>query len=720
MIAPRGEALARATSTVPTQSGSPPRRTSGFRWSSPDGEPGRHSSLVELEPGAALLDPAILELLERCFAKLCGTDSNIDRGDLKHALELKCDYLAERILCVLDEDGDGLIDREDFLGSIRTLLFGSARERLSFAFRIHDLDGDAVLSRAELEHMIGLGLREDALEAPEREAARLTDLLLAAADKDGGQTLCFAEFEAAIRMHHTVFNQVTRSGLVWLAPDEGIRDEVASIAARVPEPTFRERLSRRVAILGHRLENRALPYALFAAWGLANIVLFARAGSTYAAAGAPLAVQVARGAGACLKLNAALILLPSLRLLLTWVRRIPRLQFLPVDEALGFHRLLGTTILAFGAVHTGAHLWNKSPAFAQNPLRVIASMKAGPTGLALLVGLTLLWLFALPRVRAWNFEAFHYSHLFYLAFFPLLFMHGPKFVAWGALPCALFVVDRGLRMLRRTHRSQVLSATALRSQVTRLELARPPGFEHHATDYVFIRIPEISRHEWHPFTISSAPQRERLGLHIRALGNWTRELHALIASGRADTQPAIEVEVDGPYGAPCAHIFSSKKVVLIGAGIGATPFASVLESIALAGQEGRQLGQLEKVHFFWVNRDQKGFEWFRVLLASIERTDQGRLLDIRTHMTGGRNDAASSLLSLARELSRAQGQCDLVTGLRAGTRMGHPDFARELGRIALLHAPDPVAVYFCGPPGLARKVRTVCAKLGMDFRQEHF
>ena len=715
MIAPKGEVTSEPASGLTRTS-----RSSGFRWSNPDGESTRCSSLIELEPGVTRLDPAIHELLERCFRRLCGDDGNIDRGDLQHALDLRCDQLADRILRVLDGDGDGLIDQHDFLDSIRTLLFGSARERLLFAFRIHDLDGDGVLTRSELETMIGLGLRADALECPEREAERLTELLLRAADRDHGQSLCFEEFDAAIRRHGAVFNQVTQSGLIWLAPDELAAEELATLSAGAARPGLWRRLRGRLGRLAQDLENRALSHALFAAWALANVLLFVRASASYAAAGAPLPVQIARGAGACLKLDCALILLPTLRLALTWVRRVPRLQFLPVDEALGFHRVLGSAILAFAWLHTLAHLWNRDPGLGHNPLQVIAAMKAGPTGLVLLLGLTVLWVFALPRVRALRFEAFHYSHLFYLAFFPLLFVHGKNFIAWGTLPCGLFVLDRALRMLRRSHRSQVLSATALRSQVTRLELARPPGFEHRATDYLFLRIPEISRHEWHPFTISSAPEREHLSLHVRALGNWTRRLHALVAGGRTGEAANMEVEIDGPYGAPCSHIFSAKKVVLIGAGIGATPFASVLESIALASEQGRKLGQLEKVHFFWVNRDQKGFEWFRVLLAAIERTDQGRIIDIRTHMTGGRNDASSSLLSLARELSRARDRCDLVTGLRAGTRMGRPNFAKELARIAAQHAPDPVSVYFCGPAGLARKVRAACTRLGLVFRQEHF
>ena len=42
----------------------------------------------------------------------------------------------------------------------------------------------------------------------------------------------------------------------------------------------------------------------------------------------------------------------------------------------------------------------------------------------------------------------------------------------------------------------------------------------------FIR---LSRKEWHPFTISSAPEvGDYFTLHIRGVGNWTNKLHELI------------------------------------------------------------------------------------------------------------------------------------------------------------------------------------------------
>ncbi len=57
-------------------------------------------------------------------------------------------------------------------------------------------------------------------------------------------------------------------------------------------------------------------------------------------------------------------------------------------------------------------------------------------------------------------------------------------------------------------------------------ITRPPNFKFRSGDYLYIKIPRIARYEWHPFTISSAPElKDELWLHIRTLGNWTNKLY---------------------------------------------------------------------------------------------------------------------------------------------------------------------------------------------------
>ena len=51
--------------------------------------------------------------------------------------------------------------------------------------------------------------------------------------------------------------------------------------------------------------------------------------------------------------------------------------------------------------------------------------------------------------------------------------------------------------------------------------------------------------------------------------------------------------IDGPYGTPTRRIFASEHAVLIGAGIGITPFASILQSIMHRSVPQQQLGLVE-------------------------------------------------------------------------------------------------------------------------------
>ncbi|NXR28416.1 NOX5 oxidase, partial [Cinclus mexicanus] len=63
-------------------------------------------------------------------------------------------------------------------------------------------------------------------------------------------------------------------------------------------------------------------------------------------------------------------------------------------------------------------------------------------------------------------------------------------------------------------------------QVTHLVIQRPKSFRFQPGDYIYLNIPAIAAYEWHPFSISSAPEQpDTLWLHIRARGQWTTKLY---------------------------------------------------------------------------------------------------------------------------------------------------------------------------------------------------
>lgn len=52
-----------------------------------------------------------------------------------------------------------------------------------------------------------------------------------------------------------------------------------------------------------------------------------------------------------------------------------------------------------------------------------------------------------------------------------------------------------------------VSTALVCAQVTHLVIKRPQFFHFKPGDYVYINIPVIAKYEWHPFTISSAPEQ---------------------------------------------------------------------------------------------------------------------------------------------------------------------------------------------------------------------
>ena len=124
---------------------------------------------------------------------------------------------------------------------------------------------------------------------------------------------------------------------------------------------------------------------------------------------------------------------------------------------------------------------------------------------------------------------FYWTHFLYIIFWILLIVHAPNFWKWFIGPACVFACEKLLSVCKSRSekgKSYVVTGVVLPSKVVNLVIKRPPNFNFKPGDYVYLNVPSIANFEWHPFTISSAPeQRDTLSLHIRAVGQWTRSLY---------------------------------------------------------------------------------------------------------------------------------------------------------------------------------------------------
>ncbi|NXF00983.1 NOX5 oxidase, partial [Smithornis capensis] len=726
-------------------------------------------------------DTEWLRWVTKQFGNIAGKDKEINLEEFKTALQVKESFFAERFFMLFDADGSGSISLEELLGALRLLVHGGPMDKLSFLFQVYDVDGkmrkipgvlltpglcgisgsptgSGSIDADELHMVLRWCLRESSLSLPEERLGDLTRTLLEAADRDHSGSITFEELREQLEAFPELLENLTISAASWLKP-----------------PVPPERRRPRCLSRGY-WQNRRGQLGCLGGYTALNLLLFALAALRHRGLGPALAL--ARGCGHCLNLNCALLAVLMLRRCLTWLRSTAVGAVLPLEQHVHFHQLVGYVVLALAAAHTAAH--GTSVGVSQRdggPGLAEYLLWAGPgtapqTGLALLGLLLAMGTFSSPCVRrGGHFEIFYWTHLSYISIWILLLLHGPHFWKWFLVPGSLFVLEKVLGLAWRRAWLPIVEVTLLPSKVTHLVIQRPPSFHFQPGDYVYLNIPAIATYEWHPFSISSAPEQpETLWLHIRALGQWTNKLYEYFQQlelpspepkplGRSHCWaqvaweffqlldfplafPLSQCYIDGPYGTPTRRIFTSEHAVLIGAGIGITPFASILQSIMYRFRRRKQSCpschhswseelqeqemSLRKVDFIWITRDQEHFEWFVSLLTKLEMEQAelepgGKFLELHLYMTSalGRSDMKGLGLQVALDLLAAKEKRDSITGLRTRTQPGRPNWSKVFGKVAEEQR-GKVQVFFSGSASLAREIREHCEHFGFRFSKENF
>ena len=288
-------------------------------------------------------------------------------SELQRALGLRAEYLARRVMAAFDIDGDGVIRRDEFLEGVRKLVLGSPRDRLLFAFRVHDDDGDGNLDRVELVRMVTLALAEDDVARRDAQVERLVAALLVG------------------RRHRPRRAHVVRGVRGGRRPppaapraDDARRGAMDCVRTRTSWPASRRRAGR----------ARRVRRGWSAGWAPVDLRRRLGAGQRRAARAGHAArrrgratpsdfiAQVSRATTRPIELDGAHHPLPVLRRLLTWVRRTWLGRVVPVDEAVDFHRIVGHTLFALLRRARGRRSSSATPRREADPRRSSSSERA--------------------------------------------------------------------------------------------------------------------------------------------------------------------------------------------------------------------------------------------------------------------------------------------------------------------------------------------------------
>ena len=200
-----------------------------------------------------------------------------------------------------------------------------------------------------------------------------------------------------------------------------------------------------------------------------------------------------------------------------------------------------------------------------------------------ITALGLYWIIAIlsaPIVRSWSWETFQLGHILMFPIIGLLCAHGtskilqsPMLGYWLAFPLFLVLLERSTRLAYGCRK--VLARLEVLDECTvtiTFEHLRGNWWNYEAGQYIFLQVPSISFFQWHPYTVSSC-NGKLVQVHIQTGGDWTRRLRSL------PTEEYIRIGVDGPFGAPSQTFYEFDRDIVLGAGVGITPFSAIMTDL---------------------------------------------------------------------------------------------------------------------------------------------
>ncbi|KAL3664386.1 hypothetical protein V7S43_010709 [Phytophthora oleae] len=397
------------------------------------------------------------------------------------------------------------------------------------------------------------------------------------------------------------------------------------------------------------------------------------------------------------------------------------------ERALFYHKLFAYTTIVLSLLHGLAYLLAHHHGDERGETSKVA------TGIVMLVAMGLLFAMSLSFIRRRFFEFFMRVHwILFLVVFIVGMAHGATLALVGIVP---WIIDLLFRLVYRARiykqgslfkkkdvnsdlirtgmgiiASDKVSVAVLPGEITRISFPRVRKdtgeiSSFNAGQYAFLCIPSISKLQWHPFTISSAPHEDIIFFYIKASGDWTNQVYE--AAKKEDF--ICDILVDGPYGHVSIDIENPEiysHFALFAGGIGITPMRSILNWLHYKRYTlGRS--EIKRVDFVWAIPNHDGI---KALMDNAVPNGEESAAPVGYFPCEILRDNASSAFHSEIYVTNAERDVEdpvnqqLGHCLQYGSRFDRVAILRTLGEQAKQDGKDRVAVLACGPIALVRAV----------------
>ncbi|TYZ63023.1 hypothetical protein PybrP1_004017 [[Pythium] brassicae (nom. inval.)] len=406
------------------------------------------------------------------------------------------------------------------------------------------------------------------------------------------------------------------------------------------------------------------------------------------------------------------------------------------ERLVKFHRWLGVTMTVAVVVHLVE---------ATQVVRVVATEQHGKVvplfGFVAFLSFAAMALLANAYVRRVAFEVFYFSHRV-LSVVGLVFaiLHAPKIIGVAlAVPLGFYVVGVGSQWLLSTSLRFPANVSAIRIQgkVAAASLVLRPSDRAaalaariHPGAFFWVRLPSVSRTEWHPFSAVVTPDGKSVGFCVKAMDgkSFTRKLALEALQKRV-----LPVSLCGPFGRMALEIDSYDAVVVVAGGVGITPLLSLINQRRTGRADRKQAQDWFVVwsvrssdHLLMVDRFMPALAPLRTPKADPSGSiqDPNEPLPAVGSCTA---DTAAAAVEAAPSVSwsfhvssmKQDGSVTRQSGERLVFKAGRPLLQQTI-RTERFKAGARVAVLASGPPTMAAEAQALARTCRFDFHKEVF
>ncbi|KAJ8969155.1 hypothetical protein NQ314_001896 [Rhamnusium bicolor] len=658
--------------------------------------------------------------------------TSLTKSEFASALGMKPDAVfVKKMFNIVDKDGDGRISFQEFLDTVVLFSRGKTEDKLRIIFDMCDNDGNGVIDKEELSEMLR-SLVEIArtTSLSDDHVTELIDGMFQDAGLQHKDFLTYSDFKLMMKEYKGDFVAI---GLDCKGAKQNFLDTSTNVA-RMTSFHIEPSLDVEKNALRLKWDN----YSFMAEHTDLRHIM-------------GVGIAITRGSAASLSFCYCILLLTMSRNLITKLKEFSVQQYIPLDTHIQFHKIAACTALFFSLLHTVGHIVNFYHVSTQpienlkcltNEVRFPSDYKpgitfwlfqtvTGLTGVLLFVIMSIIFVFAHPTIRKKAYKFFWFTHSLYIVFYALCLIHGlarltgePRFWLFFIGPGIIFILDKVVSLRTKYIPLDVIETELLPSDVIKIKFYRPPNLKYLSGQWVRLACTAFKVHEFHSFTLTSAPHENFLSCHIKAQGPWTWKLRNYFDPCNYNPEDQPKILLEGPFGGGNQDWYKFEVAVMVGGGIGVTPYASILNDLVFGTSTNRYSGvACKKVYFLWICPSHKHFEWFIDVLRDVENKDVTNVLEIHIFITQffHKFDLRTTMLYICENHFQRLSKTSIFTGLKAVNHFGRPDMTSFLKFVQKRHSyVSKIGVFSCGPRPLTKSVMSACDDVNKGRKLPYF